>query len=134
LQDPPVAIKERNKCCLTMHSITESIRKKRLITHSLLNRPRTISFLPPWLDISRDSTRCYWVSSQSLKGILSCRFLLLPEFAGSKRRELFRHARITLSISYILIPLPIFSIKAISDNGFLPLGVNAFCFSLSGST
>ena len=74
------------------------------------------------------------LSSQSLKGILSDRFLLLPNFAGSQRRELFRHARMTLSISYILIPLPIFSINAISDNGFLSLGVNAFCFSLSGST
>ena len=61
-------------------------------------------------------------------------FFLLPNFAESKRRELFRHARMTLSISYILIPLPIFSINAISDNGFLSLGVNAFCFSLSGST
>ncbi len=75
------------------------------------------------------------LSSHSLKGILSDRILfLLPNFAGSKRRELFRHARMTLSISYILIPLPIFSINAISDNGFLSLGVNAFCFSLSGST
>ncbi len=76
------------------------------------------------------------LSSQSLKGILPDHFLfLLPNFfAGSKRGELFRHARMTLSISYILIPLPIFSINAISDNGFLSLGVNAFCFSLSGST
>lgn len=74
------------------------------------------------------------LSSQSLKGILSDRFLLLPNFEGSKRRELSRHARMTLSISYILIPLPIFSTNAISDNGFLSLGVNAFCFSLSGST
>jgi len=34
----------------------------------------------------------------------------------------------------IFIPLPIFSIKAISDNGFLTLGVNALSLSLSGNT
>ena len=85
--------------------------------------------------LTRDYEMLLDLSSQSLKGILSDHFLfLLPNFAGSKRRELFRHARMTLSISYILIPLPIFSINAISDNGFLSLGVNAFCFSLSGST
>src|SRR5688572_7234860 len=42
------------------------------------------------------------LSSQSLKGILSDRFHLLPNFAGSKRRELFRHAKMTLIINYIL--------------------------------
>jgi hypothetical protein len=36
--------------------------------------------------------------------------------------------------AYIFIPLPIFSIKIISDNGFLTLGVNALCLSLSGKT
>lgn len=32
------------------------------------------------------------------------------------------------------IPLPISSIKTISDNGFLNLGVNAFSLSLLGNT
>jgi hypothetical protein len=129
--------KGRNKCCLTMNSITKSksIRKKHLITHSLLNTPRTISLLPPELDVSRDSTRGYWTYHVNLlKDFYLIVFFYYQSFAGSKRRELFIHARVTLSISYILIPLPIFSINAISDNGFLSLGVNAFCFSLSGST
>jgi hypothetical protein len=97
----------------------------------LLNTPRTISLLPPGLDVSRDPTRCYWTYQVNL---LKEFYLIVFFFAGSKRRELFRHARMTLSISYILIPLPIFSTNAISDNGFLSLGVNAFCFSLSGKT
>ena len=71
-------------------------------TH-FVNTPRTISLLPPGLDVSRDSTRCFWTYRvKSLKGILSDRFLLLPNFAGSKRRELFRHAKMTLIINYIL--------------------------------
>jgi hypothetical protein len=35
---------------------------------------------------------------------------------------------------YSFIPLSISSIKTISDNGFLTLGVNAFSHNLSGNT
>jgi hypothetical protein len=32
----------------------------------LLNTPRTISLLPPGLDVSRDPTRCYWTYQVNL--------------------------------------------------------------------
>lgn len=77
--------------------------KKTFDYTQLLNTPRTISLLPPWLDVSRDSTRYFWTYRVNLlKEFYLIVFLLLPNFAGSKRRELFRHAKMTLSIDYIL--------------------------------
>jgi hypothetical protein len=53
------------------------------------------------------------------------------------KKLIFRHHKLRLNISIkrmfeflAYIPLPTSSINAISDNGFLTLGVNAFSFIL----
>jgi hypothetical protein len=60
----------------------------------------------------------------------------LKEPADQCMREFQNTENQHIDVCYrcIFIPLPIFSIKAISDNGFLILGVNALSLSLSGNT
>jgi hypothetical protein len=60
----------------------------------------------------------------------------LKEPADQSMREFQNTENQHIDVCYrcIFIPLPIFSIKAILDNGFLTLGVNALSLSLSGNT
>ena len=53
----------------------------------------------------------------------------LSAIVGFRKRKFSRISQQIFFFRYT-IPLPTFSINAISDNGFLTLGVNAFSFIL----